>query len=421
MERDYGVSGDVISFNTAINACEKANSRWEECLRLLDLMKRRRSPPVMPNVRSYTACLAALNKGGQWQRALRMLEMMKTESVRPDDISCAAVIQASASDNSWQSSVHALSVMRGMNMQLDAMSYTSAMSACEKAGASEHTLRILDAMHRDGVTPNVMSFGAALSACARGRSWPLGLQILASMHQARVQPDVVAYTCAISACEKGAAWQQALRLLDTMHTQQMTPDVIAYNATISACQKGAQWQLCLNLLHHMVMLSTQGAGDEITTGNEHDGTASRHARQSHVVPDLISYRAVIEALHYGNKHAHAALVYRDAVHKKLVTHWKGTVLDFHDYSVALAKTALRVVLDDIACDESRQTDLTLVVGRGVHSNDNEAVLKPALMRMLTEEFVPTLEGHVRPADPGAIRISAASINLWAKEHRKESR
>jgi len=240
-------------------------------------------------------------------------------------------------------------------------------------------------MRLDGVKPNAMSFAAVLSACARGRSWQRALNLIDTMHEDDVMPDVAHYTSAISSCEKSGAWRHALQILACMKSKLVLPDTIAYNATISACEKGRQWQACLQLLQTLV--------------------------SSSLAPDAISYRAVIEGLCSATQFDYASHLYRDAVEKKLMVHWKqGNVLDFHDFSEAVAKTALRVVFQDISAPVQR--NLVVVVGRGLHSDDNEAILKPALLEMLASEFVPPLEGWVESRDPGAIRISAASINRW---------
>ena len=67
--------------------------------------------------------------------------------------------------------------------------------------------------------------------------------------------------------------QQALGLLGVVQQTAVLPDVVSYLAVISACDKGQQWQLVLGLLTVM--------------------------QQTAVLPIVISYNAAISACENG--------------------------------------------------------------------------------------------------------------------------
>ena len=74
---------DVISYNSAISACEKGQ-QWEQALRLLLEM---RSSRLEPNVMSYNSAISACSKGQQWEQALNLLPETRSSQLEPDVIS----------------------------------------------------------------------------------------------------------------------------------------------------------------------------------------------------------------------------------------------------------------------------------------------------------------------------------------------
>ena len=55
-------------------------------------------------------------------------------------------------------------------------------------------------------------------------------------------PDVISCSAAISAGGRCQQWQQAFGVLAVMQLTAVLPDVISYNAVISACEKGQHLQ-----------------------------------------------------------------------------------------------------------------------------------------------------------------------------------
>jgi len=61
---------DIISFNTAIRACEKG-SQWQQAL---SLMSEARHRHLQVDVISYNAVMAACSEGTQWQVAVGLFQ-----------------------------------------------------------------------------------------------------------------------------------------------------------------------------------------------------------------------------------------------------------------------------------------------------------------------------------------------------------
>lgn len=66
---------------------------WEKALFLLEEM-RRAGPRTQPNVKSYTAAIAACGRAGKWEQALQLHSKLVEEGLSPDPASFNAVISA---------------------------------------------------------------------------------------------------------------------------------------------------------------------------------------------------------------------------------------------------------------------------------------------------------------------------------------
>jgi pentatricopeptide repeat protein len=205
-----------------------------------------------------------------------------------------------------------------------------------------------------------------------------------------VQCDVLSYTSAISACEKCSEWQRALSLLQDLHLRSLSPNRITYIAVAAACDKASAWQPALTLLADMT--------------------------QHGLAPGADMYFVVLLALVGCNRLSQALLLYREAVERGAVRPQHRTepgVLDLHTMPTEVAKLAVRAaVLDalrgksspcvgesqDFPVGEITAPRLVFVTGRGKHSDDGEALLRPAVLRVLREEF--GLEGYVDVSNAG---------------------
>uniref|UniRef100_A0A7S4UB72 Pentacotripeptide-repeat region of PRORP domain-containing protein n=1 Tax=Alexandrium monilatum TaxID=311494 RepID=A0A7S4UB72_9DINO len=87
-----GVLPDVISYNSVINSCARADdvtraSRWLDGLL---------GAGLRPDAVSYTALIASCSRRGDLQQALGWLEAMAASRLKPDVVSWTALLKACA-------------------------------------------------------------------------------------------------------------------------------------------------------------------------------------------------------------------------------------------------------------------------------------------------------------------------------------
>ncbi|CAE8596114.1 unnamed protein product [Polarella glacialis] len=238
---------NVVSYSSAISACEKGG-QWQLAMELLAEMPEKR---ISPNEVSYNAAISACEKGREWQLALGLLAQMSEVKVAPNRISFHAAISACGKASYWQMAVGLLCRMPQLMVLPNEISYNAAITACGKGSQWHIALELLNEMPARALTPDDVSFNAAISACEKAREWQRALGLLALMPQLRVAPNKISYGASISACEKVARWDLALQLLNQMPQAAVIPDVVGYSAAISACEKAGKWQLAAGLLHQM--------------------------------------------------------------------------------------------------------------------------------------------------------------------------
>ena len=111
-------------------------------------------------------------------------------------------------------------------------------------------------------------------------------------------------------------------------------------------------------------------------------------------------------------------MYREFFDCGLRSHWlEGSKLDLHDMSVAVAETAVAVVLEDVRSGQCarlpRGSDLMIITGRGNHSDDGVVLLRPAVMDMLAQPAYAALDAAIDPNNDGRVRVTAACLAEWS--------
>ena len=134
---------DVIAFNAAIKACEKA---WQVVFHLLHLLKLR---SLRENLTTYNSILSACGRAGEWQRALRLFASLPQRDV----ISYNACISACGQVSEWQ---HALLLMS----DIEARGGADVVTCCASVDAfsNAHLWQLaLSTFFRSPVRKNVRS------------------------------------------------------------------------------------------------------------------------------------------------------------------------------------------------------------------------------------------------------------------------
>ncbi|CAK9062410.1 unnamed protein product [Durusdinium trenchii] len=223
---------NVISFNAAIAACEKA-MQWHQALALLDDMPSR---SLQPNSVTYNSAITACDKSQQWQTALHLLGTMPCRDV----ISYNAAISACSRSHQWTQSLQLLKSLEEEEeeaLEADEVSYGAAL----RSSSSEcFALDVLERIERRRLELNLIVWNSALSACAG--NWPMVLSML-QQHEA----DAQSFTLALTACGTSSAWEAALAVLEQMPQRQVEVDDICFNSALHAVSSG-RWDVALHML-----------------------------------------------------------------------------------------------------------------------------------------------------------------------------
>jgi len=365
---------------TSVKEASMAVSAWgraHDWRRALETMREMRERGLEPNVITYSAAISACEKGAQWERALELLNEIRERGLEPNAITYSTAISACTKASQWKHALELLSEMREHGLEPTAFTYNMAISACAKASQWKRALKLLSEMREHGLEPDTITYNTAMSACTRCSEWKRALELLSEMRERGLEPNVISYNAAISACEKGAQWERALELLSEMRERRLEPNVISYSAAISACEKGVQWECALELLSEM--------------------------RERGLEPNVITYNAVVEACcHSAGAETEARRVYRASLESGVRSHRKGSNVDLTDVSVAVAKTAVAVVLEDVRSGQyaqlSKGRDLVIITGRGKNS---------AVLDMLAQPEYAEFDAAIDPDNEGRVRVSAA--------------
>ncbi|KAI2512794.1 PPR repeat [Fragilaria crotonensis] len=381
-----------------LSACALAPDRWEVALDLLhscDIVEGARGPARL-DMRAIGFAMLACSKSGQWEEALNLLELY---GVQQEEADGAGHVPRSA--------------------------INSLITACGRGGRPDMALKLLNDMSpKYGVTPNEISYRSAAIACnqaqhetlrrqERGQApkfggstsspamalqwWECSLSLLRRMKEDGLQPDAQTYSSVISACEAAGQWQRALGVLRD-GPQEL--NLYCFNAAISACEKGGAWVEALELYYQMV---------------EKGGA---------VKPNFVTLSSLLIALDAASQKELAQDLYEQGLESSIVRRpWTRTraasgdwirALDFHNYSSAMARTAIRSVMESLISDgkpaHDVKKDLIVVVGKGKGSKF-DPVLGQAVQEVLRDNYgVPC---RVDPDNAGRLIVEASDLEAFA--------
>ena len=231
----------------------------------------------------------------------------------------------------------------------------------------------------------------AMAAWGRAREPQRALALLEEMQSRGLEPNVIAFNVAISACEKGKQSERALELLDEMQTRGVQPDVISFSAAMSACVKSGQSERALALLEEM--------------------------KSRGVEPDVIIYSAAISACEACGERETAARLYADAVERELLPQMERGQIDLHGMIAPVALAAVASSLECLARGDMPVPDggLAIITGKGEHSKDNIAIIKPQMEAMLASSEFAGLGAIEDARNTGQLVVGADDLRAWIDE------
>ena len=267
-----GGNVDVVSYSTAISACERA-SRWSAALGVLAQMS---AFATRPNVFTYSTLLSTCGKAEKWAVALTCLDGMLPHFMQPNLITFNSAITSCDRGLQWHLALLSASTLSGKSLDTDAISCRAAMSACQKVGMNlpltwcegnmavrmlccnlqvGRWARVLSLHQRasnEGLSLGEVGCRSAIDAC--DTEWHRALALFAASHCMRVQKGHMGHmghsedaSVALSSLmSDGLPWPTVVTLLDDMRRSATRPNDVCTNSVVKVYAQH-QWALALQL------------------------------------------------------------------------------------------------------------------------------------------------------------------------------
>ncbi|CAE8612218.1 unnamed protein product, partial [Polarella glacialis] len=146
-----------------------------------------------PNVVTYSSAISACEKGQRWAWACWLLQEMIGRQLEPNVVSCSAAISACGEEGQWHMALVLLAKMEASGPEPNEFSFNAAIRACQRGGCWQGSLWLLAAMRRSrpdrSLTPDLLTFDAVGLACEQGCHTGPMPEILANL---RYDPPSVA-------------------------------------------------------------------------------------------------------------------------------------------------------------------------------------------------------------------------------------
>eukprot|EP00927_Polykrikos_kofoidii_P043937 TRINITY_DN38040_c0_g1_i1.p1 TRINITY_DN38040_c0_g1~~TRINITY_DN38040_c0_g1_i1.p1 ORF type:complete len:1046 (-),score=165.21 TRINITY_DN38040_c0_g1_i1:8-3145(-) len=371
---------DLVSFNTAIGACD--GSAWVQAVALFDQLH---ECNLRADAMTVASLVGACVRGGAWERAHAIFLWAigghtghGSLNLESDMLSAVALFNASISASErgpgTGSSINLFEQLLRRRLRPDAATFNLTISACKRSQDWGQALSLLRRMPQAGVTVSTATYNLAIDACSHvsqwqlatelfdklptlrlrpsqgtyailirayehPKLWPRALTVLAEMRSERVRVGIGAYSTAIEACASGTAWQQAVGLLREAQGTWLSADHVAFLSAINACENAGRWQEALLLLDDVrgsVTAKTRSRLSvspvklfNVTISALEKGNQWQRAlallgdmHSDRVEPDAVSFQAVILSLCGAGRYATARKLWDDAVQRHLIRVWR---------------------------------------------------------------------------------------------------
>ena len=388
---------DSSCLSAMLFACAKS-TKWQDALFFLhtsDIVADARGPGRIDSV-ALTYASIACARADQWREALNVIELY------------------GRFDNNGEKAVISINAVNAL------------ISACGRSGRADMAVKLLNEMPvRFQCIPDAQTYKFAIIAANQAEKrrkrqekmgvarvtkgslqwWEVALSLLRRMKEDGLKPDKQVYSSVISACESDGQWQRALGVLRSMSVTTggeipTPPNLFCFNSAIAACQKGGAWLEAVELYERI-----------------------RASGNRKIRPNFVTINSLLIALEEGGQREMAESIYKEALHDDILLPWRARTgeagewlraMDLHQYSVPLAKVAVRTALESLLTPRPQFTidkDLVIIVGKGNRSETGEATLRPVILELLDDMAIPS---HIPETNVGRIIISASDLSDYVQ-------
>eukprot|EP00435_Cladocopium_sp_Y103_P034671 s1524_g9.t1 len=174
--KNFGLSPDVMAFNTALSAC--AETTWEAALDLFESCPARR---LQADVVTYATIVGACSNALQWQQAVHLFARAACWTLDAQLLGLG--MTAWLRGKHWQRALDLFCYGTRVDT-VDAALFSVAIAACQEGAQWEAALQLLDQMPPSKPQHRIPAYGAACSACERsGGQWPRALELASSLER----------------------------------------------------------------------------------------------------------------------------------------------------------------------------------------------------------------------------------------------
>eukprot|EP00439_Symbiodinium_sp_Y106_P087143 s78_g40.t1 len=470
---EVAVPPDLISFNAAINACEKA-SDWQAALEVFMA-----TPQGLPNEITYNTTISACHKGSHWQGALDLFCSMELRALAPNVITHSAtmasclrglilalkmlpcshtegnpilvglMLQALGAAKAWEEAVaHIERLAKPGSGAIDTLCFTAAVRTCGSCGEWAWAMYLLDKMQGQGFLPDVVTATLVLSACRILASSTSAIWAMANCAWNLEGEDAVPghraeqfkhQDCSggLFRGEPACSWPGTAQGAAVVSKESpLLRDSAECSRALTHLASAQEWEEALWITSHMLEHGLElSAGIQLRQVPQLAQLAVSSAppkprpqrppppvRQTEAVGNVEEQEETqttpsmaVKAAEPDQQEEQRELSYR-------LTDSGAALIDLHGLPVEVAKIAVQVALEDLllgpptgkapAKDGIKELgDFIIVTGVGNNSPGGIAVVRPAVIALLREELqIRVLE--TRTDGPGRLRVPASELRSW---------
>ena len=433
---DNGVVPDTTTFNILLKACMRAKDSKRADLALQWMSHTGIEPDAVTwcsliKVRSYTE---------DFEGMLAIRDAMENVGFEPTPdvwgsllVACGVAQHHETALMLWREAKAAL----GGPAAVPANLWNAMLTACNTCGQGERTLTLLEEMKDAEVQPTVKTYNLAIKGCEgapghrlRLEQIAIALKLYEEMREKGMHPDLITYGTLIELCAIGRQGALARRLRERMDEDGVRPNVVVMTSLLKALARAGLVDDCLETFGKMVWGPARVRPNRVTFRTlvrelREAGAlgaalrAYEGMRRAQYAPSNTEFQELIAsaaeaALAEGDPELQAQVASLCNVGSSL------SEVDLHGMSTFEARAAVLCLLS-MLMTEYHDTgvppaSLTIITGKGEHSENGQPKLPGTVLRLLCEE----LHMHVTPrgegedANPGRIVVDAEPLLRWLR-------
>lgn len=232
MMLELGVAPDLVTYNAAMDACEKGN-KPQEALKLFreELPKR----GLAPDIFTYTVLINLHGKRGELAEALALFEEAVARGLQPELPAFTAVIKAAVKKDDMATALALLRRVFDAGLSPDTRLYNTLIWGHTKRLEWDKAVQILRLMEAKGLVPDRLTYSYLLACLVDCHQTDLAQSLWQEMREKdQVKPNLELYSLAVDMFAKNGDTTQAVAIFKEMRRSRVTPNLVTYTSLMEA-------------------------------------------------------------------------------------------------------------------------------------------------------------------------------------------